>query len=87
MRLIYLILLFFKVIPAICVAQTQHSLACMQGINCNSVNYLPTIFLNELSRSVVRINKCGACTGTLVAQAVDNTNELEYLLLTARHPI
>ena len=87
MRLIYLILLFLKVIPAICVAQTQHSLACMQGINCNSVNYLPSTYQNELSRSVVRINKCGACTGTLVAQAVDNTNELEYLLLTARHCI
>ena len=81
MRLIYLILLFFKFIPAICVAQTKHILACMQGINCNSVNYLPTTFQNELVRSVVRINKCGVCTGMLIAQAVDNTNQLEYLLL------
>ena len=62
MRLIYLILFFLKVVPAFCVAQTQHSLGCMQGINCNSVNYLPTTYQNELSRSVVRINKCGACT-------------------------
>jgi hypothetical protein len=59
----------------------------MQGINCNSVNYLPSTFQNELSRSVVRINACGACTGTILAQAVENTNELEYLLLTARHCI
>jgi len=53
----------------------------MQGLNCNDINYLPTSFQNELVRSVVRINKCGACTGTLLAQAVNNTNELEYLLL------
>ena len=87
MRLINLIIIFLEVISSICVAQTQHSLACMQGINCNSVNYLPSTFQNELSRSVVRINACGACTGTILAQAVENTNELEYLLLTARHCI
>jgi hypothetical protein len=87
MRLIYLILIFLIVKPVVCKAQTQHSLACMQGINCNSVNYLPSTFQNEISRSVVRINACAACTGTILAQAVENTNELEYLLLTARHCI
>ncbi len=63
----------------------QHTKNCMQGINCNSVYYLPSNFTNNIARSVVRIRNCASCTGTIMAQAVDNTNELEYFVLTARH--
>jgi len=30
------------------------------------VDYLPAVFSNEIARSVVRINGCGTCTGTLL---------------------
>lgn len=63
----------------------QHTKNCMQGINCNSVDYLPSNFTNNIARSVVRIRNCSSCTGTILAQAVDNTNQLEYFVLTARH--
>jgi hypothetical protein len=65
----------------------QHSLPCMQSLNCNFVNYLPAVFTNEIARSVVRINGCAPCTGTLLAQSVNNQSDLDYLLLTARHCI
>lgn len=83
MRLIKLVFLNLVILGFF--AKAQHTLPCMQGINCNSVDYLPSNFNNNISRSVVRIRNCASCTGTIIAQAVDNTNEMEYLVLTARH--
>ena len=79
------LLLFKFLIVFLTVNAQQHTKNCMQGINCNSVDYLPSNFTNNIARSVVRIRNCSSCTGTIIAQAVNNTDELEYLVLTARH--